>query len=141
MARPAFATPRSFYGAGFDHKTAREAEFLTGAVLLLRRAAMDEVGEFDTDFFMFSEEVDLCYRMHEAGWGVEFTPDAQFVHVGGASTRLDWPPMYREQVRGHLRFFAKHRGVPLCRARAPDACLGFPGALTCLPRRAPPPHP
>ena len=102
----------SFYGAGFDHKTAREAEFLTGAVLLLRRAAMDEVGEFDTDFFMFSEEVDLCYRMHEAGWGVEFTPDAQFVHVGGASTRLDWPPMYREQVRGHLRFFAKHRGVP-----------------------------
>lgn len=102
----------SFYGAGFDYETAREAEFLTGAVLLLRRAAMEEVGDFDTEFFMFSEEVDLCYRMHEAGWGVEFTPDARFVHVGGASTRLDWPPMYREQVRGHLRFFAKHRGLP-----------------------------
>jgi hypothetical protein len=79
---------------------------------MLRRTAIEEVGTFDTDFFMFSEEVDLCYRMHEAGWAVEFTPDAQFVHVGGASTRLDWPPMYREQVRGHLRFFAKHRGLP-----------------------------
>jgi N-acetylglucosaminyl-diphospho-decaprenol L-rhamnosyltransferase len=101
----------SFYGAGFDHQTAREAEFLTGAVLLLRRTAIDEVGEFDTEFFMFSEEVDLCYRMHEAGWCVEFTPDAEFVHVGGASTSLDWPPMYREQIRGHLRFFAKHYGL------------------------------
>jgi N-acetylglucosaminyl-diphospho-decaprenol L-rhamnosyltransferase len=101
----------SFYGAGFDHQTPREAEFLTGAVLLLRRTAIDEVGEFDTEFFMFSEEVDLCYRMHEAGWRVEFTPGAEFVHVGGASTSLDWPPMYREQIRGHLRFFAKHRGV------------------------------
>jgi N-acetylglucosaminyl-diphospho-decaprenol L-rhamnosyltransferase len=101
----------SFYGAGFDHQTPREAEFLTGAVLLLRRAAIDEVGTFDTAFFMFSEEVDLCYRMHEAAWRVEFTPDAEFVHVGGASTSLDWPPMYREQIRGHLRFFAKHRGL------------------------------
>lgn len=101
----------SFYGAGFDHETSREAEFLTGAVLLLRRAAIEEVGEFDTAFFMFSEEVDLCYRMRAAGWRVEFTPDARFVHVGGASTRLDWPPMYREQIRGHLRFFAKHEGL------------------------------
>jgi N-acetylglucosaminyl-diphospho-decaprenol L-rhamnosyltransferase len=101
----------SFYGAGFDHQTPREAEFLTGAVLLLRRTAIDEVGMFDTGFFMFSEEVDLCYRMHQADWRVEFTPDAHFVHVGGASTSLDWPPMYREQIRGHLRFFAKHRGV------------------------------
>jgi N-acetylglucosaminyl-diphospho-decaprenol L-rhamnosyltransferase len=101
----------SFYGAGFDHRTPREVEFLTGAVLLLRRTAIDEVGMFDTEFFMFSEEVDLCYRMHEAGRRVEFTPDAEFVHVGGASTSLDWPPMYREQIRGHLRFFAKHHGL------------------------------
>jgi N-acetylglucosaminyl-diphospho-decaprenol L-rhamnosyltransferase len=100
----------AFYGAGFDHRTPRDAEFLTGAVLLLRRTAVEEVGAFDTDFFMFSEEVDLCYRMREAGWRVAFTPSAQFVHVGGASTRLDWPPMYREQIRGHLRFFAKHHG-------------------------------
>jgi N-acetylglucosaminyl-diphospho-decaprenol L-rhamnosyltransferase len=100
----------AFYGAGFDHCTPRDVEFLMGAVLLLRRSAIEEVGAFDTDFFMFSEEVDLCYRMREAGWSVAFTPSAEFVHVGGASTRLDWPPMYREQIRGHLRFFAKHHG-------------------------------
>jgi N-acetylglucosaminyl-diphospho-decaprenol L-rhamnosyltransferase len=100
----------AFYGAGFDYRSVCAAEFLMGAVLLLRRDAIAEVGGFDPNFFMFSEEVDLCYRMHSAGWDVRFFPGAEFVHVGGASTRLTWEPMYREQIRGHLRFFAKHYG-------------------------------
>jgi N-acetylglucosaminyl-diphospho-decaprenol L-rhamnosyltransferase len=101
----------AFYGANFDHRTRRSAEFLVGAALLLRREALAEVGAFDTSFYMFNEEVDLCYRMAQAGWQVEFFPDAQFVHVGGASTGLDWDRMYREQLRSHLRFLAKHRGA------------------------------
>ncbi|MEX0817440.1 MAG: glycosyltransferase family 2 protein [Gaiellales bacterium] len=101
----------SFYGGGFDYRSRREAEFLMGAVLLLRREAVEEVGGFDPAFFMFSEEVDLCYRMRAAGWAVEFTPDAEFLHLGGASTRPAWDRMFREQVRGHLRFLAKHRGL------------------------------
>ena len=100
----------AFYGAGFDHDEVREAEFLLGACLLVRREAADTVGLFDEDFFMFSEETDWCYRFRQAGWKVLFTPDAEFVHVGGATTRQNWDPMFREQVRGHLRFFAKHRG-------------------------------
>jgi N-acetylglucosaminyl-diphospho-decaprenol L-rhamnosyltransferase len=100
----------SFYGAGFDHEEVREAEFLMGACLLVRREAADTVGLFDEDFFMFSEETDWCYRFRQAGWKVLFTPEAEFVHVGGATTRQNWGPMFREQVRGHLRFLAKHRG-------------------------------
>ena len=100
----------SFYGAGFDHRTTHDADFLVGAALLLRRRALDEVGGFDPGFFMFNEEVDLCYRIRKAGWRVTFFPGAEFVHVGGASTRLDWDRMYREQIRAHLRFFAKHYG-------------------------------
>jgi GT2 family glycosyltransferase len=88
----------------------REAEFLMGACLLVRREAADTVGLFDEDFFMFSEETDWCYRFRQAGWHVLFTPEAEFVHVGGATTRQNWGPMFREQVRGHLRFLAKHRG-------------------------------
>ena len=98
----------AFYGAGFDYSERREADFLMGAVLMLRRAAVEQVGDFDTDFFMFSEETDLCYRMKEAGWTVEFSPEAEFVHVGGASTKPEWNRMYREQLRGHLLFLAKH---------------------------------
>jgi N-acetylglucosaminyl-diphospho-decaprenol L-rhamnosyltransferase len=97
-----------FYGAGFDYRSRRPAEFLVGAVLLLRREAVDEVGGFDPAFFMFSEEVDLCYRMRAAGWAVEFTPEAEFVHLGGASTTPIWDRMFREQLRSHLRFLAKH---------------------------------
>jgi GT2 family glycosyltransferase len=101
----------AFYAASFDHSTVRDAEFLEAAVLLLRRDAVEDVGGFDPDFFMFNEEVDLCYRLRQAGWYVTFSPDAEFVHVGGASTRGAWPSMYREQLRSHLRFLAKHHGA------------------------------
>ena len=100
----------AFYGARFDHDQVREAEFLMGACLLVRGQAADTVGLFDEDFFMFSEETDWLYRFRQAGWKVLFYPGAEFVHVGGATTSQNWGPMYREQLRGHLRFLAKHRG-------------------------------
>jgi N-acetylglucosaminyl-diphospho-decaprenol L-rhamnosyltransferase len=100
----------AFYASRFPHDEVLEAEFLMGACLLVRREAADTVGLFDEDFFMFSEETDWCYRFRQAGWKVLFFPGAEFVHVGGASTSQNWGPMYREQLRGHLRFLAKHRG-------------------------------
>lgn len=105
----------AFYGANFDHSSVREAEFVEGAVLLLRREAIDEVGGFDATFFMFNEEVDLCYRLKQAGWLVTFFPGAEFCHIGRASTQAVWPRMYREQLRSHLRFLAKHRGMRAAR--------------------------
>jgi hypothetical protein len=101
----------AFYGSGFDHRSRHEAEFLMGAVLLVRRSMLDEIGGFDESFYMFNEEVDLCYRARSAGWSVVFRPEAEFVHVGGASTSQVWPRMYREQLRSHLRFLAKHHGL------------------------------
>jgi len=99
----------AFYAARFDHERPVDAEFLVGAVLLARRAALEDVGGFDTAFFMFNEEVDLCYRLAERGWRVVFWPTAEFVHIGGASTRQAWDAMYVEQLRSHLRFLTKHR--------------------------------
>lgn len=130
----------AFYGSGFDHRTRREAEFLVGAVLLVRRGLLDEVGGFDERFFMFNEEVDLCYRARAAGWTVLFRPDAEFVHVGGASTSQVWPSMYREQLRSHLRFLAKHhgRGEAERARRFLAATMDFRAAvfgLTCRPER------
>ncbi len=98
----------AFYGAGFDHESVREAEFLGGACLLVRRAAFERVGGFDEDFFMMSEEVDWCYRFRQAGWKVLFYPGADVVHVLTSSAN---PAMFRHLVRGHLRFLAKHRGA------------------------------
>ena len=88
-----------------------ESRFVVvGAVLLLRRAALEQVGSFDPSFFIFNEEVDLAWRFWEAGWTCESCADATFVHIGGSATRSQWPTMYHEQVRGHLRFLAKHQG-------------------------------
>jgi N-acetylglucosaminyl-diphospho-decaprenol L-rhamnosyltransferase len=100
----------AFYAGGFDHDTVREADFVMGACMLVRRQAVEQVGMLDEDFFMFSEETDWCYRFRKAGWKVLFFPGAEVTHVGGASWTRDYDPMYREQLRGHLRFFAKHDG-------------------------------
>jgi N-acetylglucosaminyl-diphospho-decaprenol L-rhamnosyltransferase len=105
----------AFFGAGFDHESVRTAEFLPGACLLVRREAVDSIGGFDEDFFLMSEEVDWCYRFRQAGWDVLFYPGAEVVHVIGASHN---PALFKEIVRGHLRFLRKHRGLPVAeRAR------------------------
>ena len=97
----------AFYAGGFAHDRIRDAEFLMGACMLVRRSAVDEVGPLDERYFLFSEETDWCYRFRSAGWRVLFYPGAEAVHVGGAG---HGGRMFREQVRGHLRFLAKHRG-------------------------------
>jgi hypothetical protein len=97
-----------FYGAGFAHDRVRETDFLYGACLLVRREAANAVGLVDEDFFLFSEETDWCYRFVQAGWKVLFFPGAEVVHVGGAA---HGGRLFAENVRGHLRFLAKHRGA------------------------------
>jgi N-acetylglucosaminyl-diphospho-decaprenol L-rhamnosyltransferase len=97
----------AFYAGDFDHGSARAVDWVMGSCFLVRRAAADAVGLFDEDFFLFSEETDWFYRFHQAGWSVWFTPEAEAVHVGGAS---HGGRMFIENVRGHVRWFEKHRG-------------------------------
>jgi N-acetylglucosaminyl-diphospho-decaprenol L-rhamnosyltransferase len=84
--------------------------YLVGAALLLRRAALEQVGAFDPAFFLFNEEVDLCLRIASSGRKLAYVPDSTFVHVGGVATRPRWRSAYREQLRGHLRLLDKHKG-------------------------------
>ena len=118
----------AFYAGGFEHDAVREADFLMGAVLLVRRAAIDEVGPADDAFFLFSEETDWCYRFRQGGWQVLFFPGAGATHVYGAS---HGGRLFREQVRGHLRFLAKHRGARYAERarRLMRASLRLRGAL------------
>lgn len=97
----------AFYAGDFAHDRARPVDWAMGFAMLVRREAVEEVGGFDEDFFMFSEETDWCRRFWDAGWEVWFTPDAEFTHVGAAT---HGGRMFGENVRGQLRFLAKHRG-------------------------------
>jgi GT2 family glycosyltransferase len=90
------------------HDEQREVDQLMGAALLLRRTALEQVGLLDERFFVYFEEVDLCLRLHRAGWKVLFVPTAQIVHHGGYSARqvLTEATLYR--YRSMCAFYRKH---------------------------------
>ena len=111
----------------------RRGIFVVGAAVLLRRDRVLEIGGFDPAFFMYLEEVDLCYRLRRRGWSVEACPRSRFVHVGGASTRADRAYFYREQLRSHLRYMRKHHG----RAAAAASHLVLVAALAARSIRNP----
>lgn len=104
---PGTAALNAFYAGGFAHDEEREVEVVMGSCMLVRREAVNEVGPADASFFLFSEETDWCRRFQDAGWKVRFFPGAECVHVGGAS---HGGRLFRENLRGHLRFLAKHDG-------------------------------
>jgi N-acetylglucosaminyl-diphospho-decaprenol L-rhamnosyltransferase len=97
----------AFYMADFDHQTEREVDWIMGACMLVRRDAVEVVGGLDEDYFLFSEEVDWCFRFAQAGWRTVFYPGAEVVHVHGAA---HGGRLLRELVRGHLRYFMKFHG-------------------------------
>src|SRR6187431_1157013 len=104
---PGSSALNAFYAGGFDHDEVRDVEVVMGACILLRREAIEQVGDCDEDYFLFSEETDWCFRFRDAGWRVVFFPGAECFHVRGASHS---GRLYRENLRGHLLFLAKHRG-------------------------------
>ncbi|HZT45912.1 MAG TPA: glycosyltransferase family 2 protein [Gaiellaceae bacterium] len=104
---PRSRTLNAYYAGGFDHDESREIEWAMGPCFLVRREAADAVGLFDESFFMFWEETDWLYRFHRAGWKVWFLPEAEVVHVGGAT---HGGRMFGENVKALVQFFAKHHG-------------------------------
>lgn len=83
-----------------------DADWALGAALLVRADAFAAVGGFDEDFFLYSEEVDLSYRLRQHGWSTRICPAARMEHPGGASTT---DPRYLRLVgESHGRFVRKH---------------------------------
>ncbi len=95
----------------WDLNRAREVDVVQGAALLLRREALNEVGVLDTDYFIYTEEVDLCYRLQQAGWRLYYVPQARVVHYGGQSTQQVAADMFLQLYRSKLLFFRKHHGL------------------------------
>ncbi len=119
----------------------RPVDWAPGACLLLRRSVIEAVGPLDEEFWMYSEDADLCYRIHRAGWKVYYLPDVEIVHLGGASSRQCRPESVARLYGSKVRFFRKHYGpVPAVflsiavaaayTVKAGLACLAYP-----FPRR------
>lgn len=100
--------------ARWDTTTPREVGVIKGACLLVRREALDQVGMLDPQYFMYSEELDLCYRLQQAEWHLYWVPGARVVHYGESSTRQMAQAMYVQLYRSKVQFYRKTGG----RARA-----------------------
>lgn len=115
---------------------ARLVDWISGACLMVRRPAFDQVGGFDESYFMYCEDVDLCWRMSRAGWGVGYEPGGRVVHVVGVSSNQ---APYRMILAHHVsmwRFAAKTTtGVSRAALPAVGVALGLRLVAAWLQRR------
>lgn len=88
----------------------QEVDVLMGACLLLRKEVLDQVGFLDEDYFIYSEEVDLCYRIQHAGWRMYWVPLAEVMHFGGQSTQQVPTEMFLNLYHSKVKYFRKHYG-------------------------------
>lgn len=93
----------------------RPVDAVLGACLIVRRAVLEQAGVLDPAYFMYSEEIDLCYRIRRAGWRIYWVPQAKIVHYGGQSTRQVAASMFMQLYRSKVLFFRKNQG-PLAAA-------------------------
>ncbi len=102
------------YNLGYlDEREEHEIDAGTGACLLVRRSTIDQVGFFDPDFFMYGEDLDLCFRIKEGGWRVVYLPAAQAVHLKGQSTRQATNRMLFAFHSAMWTFHSKHYAADL----------------------------
>jgi GT2 family glycosyltransferase len=87
---------------------ARPVDWVMGAALLLRREALEEVGVFDEGFFLYSEEVDLQFRLRQAGWEVHYFPEATVVHHESQFSADIPERRINEMWRSRHRYWRKH---------------------------------
>jgi N-acetylglucosaminyl-diphospho-decaprenol L-rhamnosyltransferase len=80
------------------------AGWVSGSCFMARRSALEELGGFDEAYFMYNEDMDLCWRAHDAGWGVGFAGTAEVTHVQGHSTARHPYKMMASHHRSALRF-------------------------------------
>ena len=88
-------------------------DWVSGAAMMARREVFEQIGLMDEGFFLYFEEVDFCKRARDAGWEVWCLPEAEIVHLEGASTGIREP---RKRRAGYWydsrrRYFRKHHGV------------------------------
>jgi N-acetylglucosaminyl-diphospho-decaprenol L-rhamnosyltransferase len=111
---------RAYRQTSWDRSTERVVGWVSGAAMLIRQSAFDQVGGFDEAFVLYGEELDLCTRLRDAGWKVLATPAMEVLHVGGVSTGRSRRThlMHSDSV---YRYYRKHRAAGWRRVTLPLA--------------------
>lgn len=99
---------RQYLLSDWDHRSAREVDWVSGACLLHRRSVLEDIGGLDERFFMYCEDVDFCLRARQAGWGVQYHPGMRVLHHLGGSSRPESVRLVVARHRSMWRYYAKH---------------------------------
>ncbi|MCA9414111.1 MAG: glycosyltransferase family 2 protein [Candidatus Omnitrophica bacterium] len=91
-----------------DRTVTQEVDWVSGAALMMRRRDFEELGGFDEDFFLYAEDVDLCYRIHRLGKKVVYHPESAIQHTIGGSSRKNRFRSLWERHRSMYTFYRKH---------------------------------
>lgn len=97
----------------WDHSHRREVDWVSGAALMVRRADFERIGGFDEAFFLYAEDVDLCYRLHQQGLRMIFEPAAEVRHCVGGSSRKNRYRALWERHRSMYTFYRKHYSLDI----------------------------
>jgi N-acetylglucosaminyl-diphospho-decaprenol L-rhamnosyltransferase len=110
---PTNPATRRYHLADLERDGPARVDWVSGACLLLRREAFEQVGGFDEGYFMYFEELDLCLRLARAGWTVVYDPGAEAWHAVGGSTRSAPFRKVWNHHRSALRFYCRrYHGDP-----------------------------
>jgi GT2 family glycosyltransferase len=97
------------YNVGYlSDDQVHEIDAGTAACLMVRRSAIEQVGAFDPDYFMYGEDLDLCFRLKQAGWKIYYVPAAVATHIKGVSSRQASSAMLNQFHRSMWIFHRKH---------------------------------
>lgn len=105
-------------GRHWDHNRRRCVPMLSGAAMVARREMIDQVGGFNEQFHMYSEDTEWCWRITKANWKLVFVPEAIVLHHGAQSSMKRWSARERLKVRLEAGYNFEHTVLPRWRVAA-----------------------
>ncbi|MGF1671562.1 MAG: glycosyltransferase [Balneolaceae bacterium] len=98
----------AYYLGWKDENEAGEVPVLSGSFMFFRTKALKEAGGFDERFFMYAEDIDLCYRIRENNWKIDYVPATSIIHYKGESSKLNNMSYIWHFNNSLYLFFDKH---------------------------------
>jgi hypothetical protein len=101
----------------WDHASVRDCDWVPGCYFLIRKEVIDQVGLFDPRYFLYYEEIDLCFAAKSAGWHVTYYPYTSVIHLGGESAKQEGEVSSKSQqievlnIESELLYFRKNFGL------------------------------
>lgn len=108
----------------FDFKDTREVDWISGAFMLGRKSTLKQIGGFDKDFFMYSEDIDICWRLKKLGFKIIFSDKANIIHNMGHSVKSKSITKAKLLVESNRILWGKHYNSKTVKKLFVILCLG-----------------